>query len=93
MEYTVTKNETSADLHLTYLPDDIESAFTKAYEKASKKVKIDGFRPGKAPIAIVKKVLGESVTQDALNILLSESINDLRQNLEFKTFGDPKIEI
>ena len=93
MEYTVTKNETSADLHLTYLPDDIESAFTKAYEKASKKVKIDGFRPGKAPMAIVKKVLGESVTQDALNILLSESINDLQQNLEFKTFGDPKIEI
>jgi hypothetical protein len=28
LEYTVTKNETSADLHLTYLPDDIESAFT-----------------------------------------------------------------
>jgi trigger factor len=93
LEYTVTKNETSADLHLTYLPDDIENAFTKAYEKASKKVKIDGFRPGKAPIAIVKKVLGESVTQDALNILLSESINDLQKNLEFKTFGDPKIEI
>ncbi len=93
MEYTVTKKETSADLHLTYLPEDIEIAFTKAYEKAAKKVKIDGFRPGKAPLGIVKKVLGESVTQDALNILLSESIGNLQPNLEFKTFGDPKIEI
>jgi trigger factor len=93
LEYTVIKKETSADLHLTYLPEDIEIAFTKAYEKAAKKVKIDGFRPGKAPLGIVKKVLGESVTQDALNILLSESIGNLQPNLEFKTFGDPKIEI
>ncbi len=93
MEYTVTKNETSADLHLTYFPDDIEGAFIKAYEKAAKKAKIDGFRPGKAPINIVKKVLGESVTQDALNILLSDSIHNLQSKLEFKTFGDPKIEI
>ena len=93
MEYTITKNETSADLHLTYFPDDIEGAFIKAYEKASKKAKIDGFRPGKAPLNIVKKVLGESVTQDALNILLSDSISNLQSKLEFKTFGDPKIEI
>lgn len=93
MEYTVTKNETSADLELVYNPSDIDSAFEKAYLTAAKKAKIDGFRPGKAPISIVKKVLGESVTQDALNILLSESINDLQSKLDVKTFGDPKIEI
>lgn len=93
MEYTVTKHDTTADLELIYNPEDIENAFGKAYEKAAKKAKIDGFRPGKAPIAIVKKVLGESVTQDALNILLSNSLENIQSNLEFKTFGDPKIEI
>lgn len=93
MEYTITKNDTTADLELTYNPEDIENAFGKAYEKAAKKAKIDGFRPGKAPIAIVKKVLGESVTQDALNILLSNSLENIQSKLEFKTFGDPKIEI
>ncbi|MCB1141101.1 MAG: trigger factor [Leptospiraceae bacterium] len=93
MEYNVTKHDTSADVQLIYSLNDIEEAYEKAYLKASKKVKINGFRPGKAPLPMVKKVLGESVAEDAINIMLSDSINDLYPKLEFKPFREPKIEI
>ena len=37
-----------------------EEALDKAFEKANKKVKIDGFRPGKAPKDVFIKKYGES---------------------------------
>jgi trigger factor len=93
MQYTITKNETSADVLITYNTDDIEQAYEKAYIKASKKVKINGFRQGKAPLPMVKKVLGETVAEDAIKTLLTDSINSLTPNLDFKPFREPKIEI
>ena len=36
-----------------------EDALDKAFEKANKKVKIDGFRPGKAPKDVFVKKYGK----------------------------------
>lgn len=56
--------------------------------KLSKKVKVDGFRPGAVPLAVVKKKYGDSVNNDVINQLLRESMdktfkdNNLRPCLE-----------
>ena len=44
---------------------DIDAKFDKLAKEASKSVKVDGFRPGKVPVAIVKKMYGEQLKQDA----------------------------
>lgn len=94
MEYKVTINDDStAKLDLTYSPEDIEDAFKKAYQRAAQKVKINGFRQGKAPMEMVVKMLGESVSDDAVTILLTDSINGLYPSLTFKAYKSPKIEI
>lgn len=94
MEYKVTINEdATAKLDLTYSPEDIEEAFKKAYQKAAQKVKVNGFRQGKAPMEMVVKMLGDSVSDDAVTILLTDSINGLYPSLSFKAYKPPKIEI
>ncbi|MCB1179452.1 MAG: trigger factor family protein, partial [Leptospiraceae bacterium] len=94
MEYKVTKLEDAkADVHLTFSAQDIEEAYTKAYKKAATKAKINGFRPGKAPLEMVKKALGESVAEDAINILLTDTFEDLYPKFDFKPYNQPKIEI
>ena len=94
MEYKVTINEdATAKLDLTYSPEDIEEAFKKAYIKAAQKVKVNGFRQGKAPMEMVVKMLGDSVSDDAVTILLTDSINGLYPTLSFKAYKPPKIEI
>ncbi|MDX1960878.1 MAG: trigger factor [Leptospiraceae bacterium] len=94
MEYTIdTPNSGKASVQLKFNSQDIEAAFNKAYEKAASKVKIAGFRPGKAPMNIVKKTLGESVTEDALNIMLTDGLKELYPNLGFSPYGQPKINI
>jgi trigger factor len=94
MEYTVTRLEDAkADVHLTFTAEDIENAYIKAYQKAAQKTKINGFRPGKAPLEMVKKVLGESVTEDAITILLNDTLADLYPKFDFKPYNQPKIKI
>jgi trigger factor len=94
MEYTVNRTEpTKADIHLTFSSEDIAQAYEKAYQKAASRVKINGFRPGKAPLPMVKKHLGDSVAEDAITILLNETLTNIYPNLEFKPYSQPDIQI
>src|SRR3990172_8931796 len=45
----------------------------KAIADVGKKAKIPGFRPGKAPKAIVEKHYGEEVRSEVMNRLISDS--------------------
>ena len=48
-----------------------EEALDKAFEKANKKAKIDGFRPGHAPKEVFLKKYGkESLYMDAADLVL-----------------------
>lgn len=50
-----------------------ESAKQKAAQKISQKVKIPGFRPGKAPYQVVKNIYGDSaITEEAIELLVEE---------------------
>ena len=50
-----------------------QDAQDKAYEKAVKEVKIDGFRKGKAPYKIVEKQYGAQIFyEDAFNEVVPE---------------------
>ena len=51
-----------------------EEALDKAFEKANKKVKIDGFRPGKAPKDVFVKKYGKEVLyQDAADLVIEKA--------------------
>ena len=55
----------------------------------AKKSSIKGFRPGKAPITMVKKMYGTSVLVDEINSILTSSLNDYLKAQTFKILGDP----
>jgi trigger factor len=55
----------------------------------AKKATMKGFRPGKAPITMVKKMYGTSVLVDEINSILTSSLNDYLKAQTFKILGDP----
>ncbi|MCE9500999.1 MAG: trigger factor [Leptospira sp.] len=94
MEYKLKKNNVaSADLRITFNPKDIEKGFQKAYENARGKIKVNGFRPGKAPLDIVEQMLGDAVADDAINILLKETFQEIYSALEHQPISVPKFEV
>ncbi|MCR9016114.1 trigger factor [Aquiflexum gelatinilyticum] len=55
----------------------------------AKKATMKGFRPGKAPITMVKKMYGTSVLVDEINSILTSSLNEYLKAQTFKILGDP----
>ncbi len=51
----------------------INNTIEKLAKEASKQIKVDGFRPGKVPVHVVKQMHGEKLAQDAE----AESLKDL----------------
>lgn len=72
-----------------------EDALDKAYDKASKKAKIDGFRPGKAPKEIFLKKYGkESLYMDAANISANLAYDKmLEENKNLEIVAQPVLDI
>lgn len=68
-----------------------QNALDKAYEKASKKAKIDGFRPGKAPKEIFLKKYGkESLYNDAMNLCVDEAYDKMiEENKDLEIVAQP----
>jgi trigger factor len=76
-------------VEITATPEDLEPHFTKAYLEYRKKIEIRGFRKGKAPIDIVKKLYGELIENDALNEIATEFYRQVVKEKDLKPIGDP----
>jgi len=56
------------------------------------RVKIDGFRPGKVPLSVVKKQYGASVIQEVIGEVMQTSLRDAVTQESLNPAGNPTIE-
>ncbi|MFH1744772.1 MAG: trigger factor [bacterium] len=88
------KSQVELRVEMTFL--EFEPYISKAAEKISKDVKIDGFRPGKAPLDVVKKKIGEmAIMEEAANIVVNKTIGEvIEKNMgEDEAVGQPQVDI
>ena len=95
MERKVTKLENShVEVLVTVDTDSWKKAQEKAFKKVSANVKVDGFRPGKAPEAMLRKrVDNMKVIDEAINDLLPTLYKDVLTNEDVKPMAQPKVEV
>ncbi len=67
-----------------YLPK-VESALKEHQKKAS----IPGFRPGKVPTGMIKKMYGRSILVEAINKLLNDSLYNYINENKIEVLGNP----
>ena len=73
---------------------DLESYLQRAYQRVSQKVKVPGFRPGKAPRAVVERVVGrESLLQEALEFMIPEVTAKAIEQEEIEAGAQPDVEL
>jgi trigger factor len=76
--------------------EEFKPSIEAAVAQISQEVKIDGFRPGKAPLDMIKKKVGEmSVLEKAANIAINKSFGKiLAENAkDDKIIGQPMVDI
>lgn len=87
------QREAISDLHYkltaTLAPSDYEAEFTTQLEKYRKEAAIKGFRKGKTPASVVRKMFGKSVLADILNKKLQEAIPAYSREENLDLVGGP----
>jgi trigger factor len=70
----------------------VESEVNSRLQKAAKDVRLDGFRPGKVPMRVVKQRFGAGVRQEVLGEVMSQSFYEAVTQENLKPAGQPSIE-
>jgi trigger factor len=71
--------------------EEFELVFEAEYDKTIEKVKVDGFRQGKAPREAVLKKHGHSIRVQALEKLINDSVFAAMDKEGIKSLGNPDI--
>jgi trigger factor len=93
LEITTKKSEGGArHLEVRVPAETVADAEDKAARRYATKLRLPGFRPGKAPAAIVRKRFGPAIREEALNSLLNEAYKEVLEREKIQPAGQPRVE-
>ncbi|MDM1245885.1 trigger factor [Acinetobacter sichuanensis] len=70
----------------------VNEQFEARLKRAAKTVKINGFRPGKVPVNVVRREYGASIYQEVVNDIIRDSVFEAIQQEKINAVGMPNID-
>ena len=81
--------ELSATIKIEVSKQDYEEKVNKILKDYQHKANIPGFRPGKVPIGLIKKMYGKAVIADEINKILADSLANYLKEEKLEILGNP----
>jgi len=78
---------------VTIAAKDISGRIEDEVKKIAPQVRMPGFRPGKVPVNLVKKIHGDSLHQEALNTSIREAMDKLVADNKLRPAMQPEISL
>ncbi|MEM7513540.1 MAG: trigger factor [Bacteroidota bacterium] len=88
----ITKENTQplrAEIKIHLDPADYKPQVLTELKKQAKQASMPGFRPGKVPVSVVKKMVGMSVLMDELGKKLNQELSQYIQEEKLQILGEP----
>lgn len=82
-------DELNAVIRIKLNPEDYNPGVEKQLKNTQRKVQMPGFRPGKVPAALVRKMYGKGILVEEINRLLNENIYKYVQDEKLDILGQP----
>ena len=82
-------DELNAVLKVKVVANDYLPKVETALKDYQKKASIPGFRPGKVPSGMIKKMYGKSIMVDEINKLLNDSLYNYLNENKIEVLGNP----
>ncbi len=79
----------NAVLHLKVEKEDYEAKVDEVLKNYRRKANVPGFRPGKVPMGMIRKMYYTPVLVDEVNKLVSEQLFDYLQKEDIRILGEP----
>lgn len=90
MNITLNKqNGTEGILNVTIAESDYLPKVEEKVREYSRKANIKGFRQGKVPSGVIKKMFGKSILVEEVNQVVSHSVSDYIKDHKLRILGDP----
>ena len=70
-------------------PADYQPQVEKTLKEQARKANMPGFRPGKVPVGVVKKMYGPSILVDEVNKMLGNKLYEFIENEKLEILGNP----
>jgi trigger factor len=78
---------------LTIAARDIAAKVDAEVKKAAPQIRMPGFRPGKVPANLIKKMHGPALERDALNTAVQEGVQTLLSEQQLRPAMQPQVEL
>src|ERR671932_1588862 len=78
---------------LTIPAKDIEARVDQEVKRIAPQVRMPGFRPGKVPANLIKKMHGDALQRDALNGAVQEGVQQLLEETKVRPALQPQVEL
>ena len=85
------EDSASKSLRVTVPVDRVREAEAKAVKYYAKRARLPGFRPGKAPEAVVRKRFNDAIRQTVLEEVLREGWETAKTSESLKPIADPSV--
>ena len=87
-------SQTEVTLNISMDSEDEEPYLNRSFRRLASRVRIPGFRPGKAPRSVVESHLGRTtLVQEALEFMIPESLDQVLREHEIRAFAEPQLEV
>lgn len=86
---TISEVRQEADIVLSH--EELQPHFDKAYRKYQPKVEVRGFRKGKVPMDMIKRLYGEAIEQEALDEVANEVYREAMTQKDIAPIGTPSM--
>jgi trigger factor len=83
------KNNIEGLIKIRLTEGDYQLPVEEKVKDFARKASIKGFRPGKVPNGVIKKMFGKSILVDEINHLLTSKLTDYIKENKLKILGDP----
>jgi len=81
--------EVDKEVEITSSNDELTPHFEEAYRRYQQSAALKGFRKGKAPLAMIRQVYGESIRYSALDRIANDLYRTAMEERKIRPIGDP----
>lgn len=83
------KGNTEASIKINLKEEDYQPQIEEKVKEYRKKANLKGFRPGKVPPSLIKKMYGKGIKVEEINQLISQSLPKYIKDQELNLVGEP----
>jgi len=92
LEYKINELSVSEkELEVTFTYNEIKENIDKEVKKQTKNIQLPGFRKGKVPVHLLKKMYGDSLEQDVSEAVAADQFREISKEKHLHPIGSPII--